>query len=523
MNNIYFFLKTFFLFYLLFSNSYSEGLFSKNNATFLKAEKAFIVSVEQESEDLLLINFNVAKGYYLYKDQIKIILDNKEINNINFPESKIKEDEFFGKSEIYDSSFILKINIENNSNLVNVYYQGCANKGLCYPPIRKNFDLGGKLKTDFSDQEKISESELIYGKISSNNVITNILLFIGFGLLLSFTPCVLPMVPILSSLILKSNNENSNKPFLLSFYYVLGLCVLYFLVGLFIGYSSDIYNIQSIFQDPLYLIFFILILIVLSLSMFGLYEIKIANSFQRLVTNFSNRIRIGGYGGSFIMGFFSALIVGPCVAPPLAGIFIYITSENPGAAVTGLLFLSLAIGMSLPLLFYGTFMGKIIPKTGKWMKYINYLIGVLLLIVAITFIDRLVPVLNVSNNDSSLVFKKIKNVGELNRFLNTESDKIVFLDVYADWCIECKLMEQKTFKNINVETLLKELNLIKIDVTNNSKEDIALLKYLNVLGPPAYKFYDREGIEIKGYSIQGYMNAEKFQKHLEEIISIDLN
>ena len=257
--------------------------------------------------------------------------------------------------------------------------------------------------------------------------------------------------------------------------------------------------------------------------MFGLYEIKIANSFQRLVTNFSNRIRIGGYGGSFIMGFFSALIVGPCVAPPLAGIFIYITSENPGAAVTGLLFLSLAIGMSLPLLFYGTFMGKIIPKTGKWMKYINYLIGVLLLIVAITFIDRLVPVLNVSNNDSSLVFKKIKNVGELNRFLNTESDKIVFLDVYADWCIECKLMEQKTFKNINVETLLKELNLIKIDVTNNSKEDIALLKYLNVLGPPAYKFYDREGIEVKGYSIQGYMNAEKFQKHLEEIISIDLN
>ena len=169
--------------------------------------------------------------------------------------------------------------------------------------------------------------------------------------------------------------------------------------------------------------------------MFGLYEIKIANSFQKWVIDLSNKIYIGGYGSALIMGFLSALIVGPCVAPPLAGIFIYVTSENPGSFVTGLLFLSLAIGMSIPLLIYGTFMNKFIPKTGKWMKYINYLIGILLLIVAVTFIDRLIPVLTINNQESNLVFKKASNISELNELLNTESDNIIFLDVYADWCI----------------------------------------------------------------------------------------
>jgi thiol:disulfide interchange protein DsbD len=295
------------------------------------------------------------------------------------------------------------------------------------------------------------------------------------------------------------------------------MCTLYTLVGLFVGYSANIYNIQSAFQDPLYLIFFILILVALSFSMFGLYEIKIANSFQKWVIDLSNKIYIGGYGSALIMGFLSALIVGPCVAPPLAGIFIYVTSENPGSFVTGLLFLSLAIGMSIPLLIYGTFMNKFIPKTGKWMKYINYLIGILLLIVAVTFIDRLIPVLTINNQESNLVFKKANNISELNELLNTESDNIIFLDVYADWCIECKLMERKTFKDKTVEKHLKEFSLVKIDVTDNTKQDIEMLKYLNIVGPPAYKFFTSNGIEIKGFGIQGYMNAKDFKKHIEEI------
>ena len=227
------------------------------------------------------------------------------------------------------------------------------------------------------------------------------------------------MVPILSGLIIKSNNISSRKPFLLSMYYVLGLCLLYLLVGLFIGYSTNIYNIQSAFQEPLYLVIFSFILILLSFSMFGFYEIKISNSFQKFITDISNKINIGGYRGSFIMGFLSALIVGPCVAPPLAGIFIYITSENPGSLWTGILFLSLAIGMSIPLLAYGTFIGRIIPKTGQWMRYINYFIGILLLITAIFFIDRLIPILNVNKQDPELVFNKISNVKEFNNILSS--------------------------------------------------------------------------------------------------------
>ena len=201
------------------------------------------------------------------------------------------------------------------------------------------------------------------------------------------------------------------------------------------------------------------------------------------------------------MGFISALIIGPCVAPPLAAIFLYVTSNNPGALITGLLFLSLGLGMSIPLLAYGTFMGKFIPKTGKWMQGINYVIGILLLLVALTFIDRLVPIFNINNQESNLIFKKIDNVSDLKKYLKEDGDNMIFLDVYADWCVECKLMEHKTFKNKNVEQLLKDLRLVKIDVTSNKKEDIELLRYLNILGPPAYKFYNNKGKELKGFQI----------------------
>ena len=517
-----FLFQSIFLFFLFISNVHSDGLFSSSKNTFLNVDEAFKISLKKNEKKSLSIKFDIANGYYLYKDKIKISVDNEEITKIFFPKSKIKEDEFFGKSEIYDKNFSLIVEKNNKRGaLLEVLYQGCANKGLCYPPIKKTFFLGNDVRGEYIKTQKISESEYIYDKLLSNNYLTNIILFLGFGLLLSFTPCVLPMVPILSGLIIKSNNVSSRKPFLLSMYYVLGLCLLYLLVGLFIGYSTNIYNIQSAFQEPLYLVIFSFILILLSFSMFGFYEIKISNSFQKFITDISNKINIGGYRGSFIMGFLSALIVGPCVAPPLAGIFIYITSENPGSLWTGILFLSLAIGMSIPLLAYGTFIGRIIPKTGQWMRYINYFIGILLLITAIFFIDRLIPILNVNKQDPELVFNKISNVKEFNNILSSTKEKMTFLDVYADWCIECKLMERKTFLDPTAKEILKDFLLVKIDVTNNSKDDIELLKYLNVMGPPAYKFFDRDGTELKGFSIQGYMDAKKFIEHLNQIKDID--
>ncbi len=521
MFNRSFFLKSILLFFFLLSNSYSDSLFSSEKNSFLKVDEAFKISIEEKKENFFLINFNIENGYYLYKEQIKIFINNEEIEIKLFPKSKIKHDDFFGESEIYDEKFSLLVQSKKIENYIEVLYQGCADRGLCYPPKKKSFNFGENIKEDYLKAKKISESEIIYDKLLTNNITANIILFLGFGLLLSFTPCVLPMVPILSGIIIKSNNILSKKPFLLALNYVAGLCLLYFLVGIFVGYSTNIYNIQSIFQEPFYLVFFIFILVALSLSMFGFYEIKFPNSFQKLVSDLSNKINIRGYRGSFLMGFLSALIVGPCVAPPLAGIFIYITSENPGPMWTGVLFLSLAIGMSLPLLAYGTFIGNMIPKAGKWMKYVNYFIGILLLITAIFFVDRLIPVINIDNKGSELIFKKIENVKELNSYLNHNKNKITFLDVYADWCIECKLMEQKTFRDAEVENFLKELLLIKIDVTSNSKDDLELLEYLSILGPPAYKFFGSDGIELKGYSIQGYMNAEEFIKHLEEIKNID--
>ena len=513
----YLFIKFFLLFSLLISNAYSDGIFTSNNKTFLKVGEAFKISLDKKSNQFLTVNFKVAKGYYLYKDKIKIYYNGEKLSEIKFPEPKIIEDEFFGVSKIYESSFSLKIKTNQKIESIEVWYQGCAKKGLCYAPTKKIFQVNEHTSIINGTSNKISDSDKIYKKLSSNNIFLNIILFIGFGLLLSFTPCVLPMVPILSGIILKSNKNSSKKPFLLSLNYVLGLCTLYFLVGIFVGYSSDVYNIQSAFQDPIYLIIFAVVLVLLSFSMFGFYELKISNTFQKWISNFSNKKNTGSYGGSYIMGFLSALIVGPCVAPPLAGLFIYITSESPGSFVTSLLFLSLGIGMSIPLLLYGTYMGKFVPKTGKWMKYINYIIGVLLLFVALTFIDRLIPILNINNQESNLVFKKISNVNQLKKNLYQESGKVTFLDIYADWCVECKLMEQKTFRDKKVESLLENLNLIKIDVTDNTREDLELLKYLNIIGPPAYKFYDYKGKEIRGFSIQGYMGPEKFFKHIKEL------
>ena len=514
----YLILKYLLLFFLVFNNAMADSLFSSsNNSIFLKAEEAFKVSVENQSKNLLKINFNIEPGYYLYKEKIKFYVNKKELTQIDFPVSKIKEDQYFGKSNIYENNFKVIINTKTKIDLLEVHYQGCAIKGLCYPPLKKFFYIDQEAEKNITSEDKISEPDKILGKITDNNILKNILLFIGFGLLLSFTPCVLPMVPILSGIILKANSDNTYKPFLLSLNYVAGLCTLHFIVGLFIGYSTNIYNLQSTFQNPIFLVFFILILIALSFSMFGLYDIKIPSFIQRWASKSSNKNNTGTYKGSFIMGFISALIIGPCVAPPLAAIFLYVTSSNPGSLITGLLFLSLGLGMSIPLLAYGTFMGKFIPKTGKWMQGINYVIGILLLLVALTFIDRLVPILNINNQESNLIFKKIENVSDLKKYLKEDGDNMIFLDVYADWCVECKLMEHKTFKNKNVEQLLKDLRLVKIDVTSNKKQDIELLRYLNILGPPAYKFYNNKGKELKGFMIQGYMGPEEFIEHLKEL------
>ena len=506
-----------FIFFNILNNVYADDILKNKNESFLKVDEAFQISLKKKSDNLFIVNFDIAKGYYLYKDKIKFFINNSELSEIKLPTPRVKDDDFFGKSKIYDNSFAVEINKKEKINTFLVQYQGCAERGLCYPPIKKELYLLKKIENDGTNFKKKSESEKIYNKLLGNSIFLNIILFLGFGLLLSFTPCVLPMIPILSGIILRSNPSSSLKSFLLSLYYVLGLCTLYFIVGLIIGYSNDFYNIQSIFQSPLFLISFIFILVFLALAVFGLYEIKIPNFIQKWASNISNKQKAGKYSSSYIMGFFSALIVGPCVAPPLAGIFLYVSFENPGTLITGILFLSLALGMSIPLLTYGTFLGKFLPKSGKWMKYINYLIGTLLLLVALTFLDRLFPIIKINNQENNLIFKKIDNSSDLKKYIKTDDDKISFIDIYADWCVECKIMEQKTFKDENVVKVLKDFRLIKIDVTDNSKKNKDMLRQLNVIGPPAYKFFDSNGREIIGFSIQGYMDPLNFLNHLNEL------
>ena len=551
----------------------------KNQVEFLSPDDAFQPSVKIITNNHLEVTWDIKEGYYLYLGMFEFSVDKPDMKiiKVDMPEGKTKKDEFFGNVDVYYNSTKANIyfdRITSNSNLI-LKYQGCADAGLCYPPVTKKFPLEQYaennpylLKTS-STENQYSFSQ----KLSEQSVILNISLFFLAGLLLAFTPCVFPMIPILTGLIVgQGENISTKKSFLLSLTYVLSMSLTYAAAGILIALSGT--NIQADLQNPYVLSGFALLFIILALSMFNVIRIQMPASIQNLLISKSNTNSSGTYIGVGVMGSLSALIVGPCVTAPLIGALIYISMTND-FIIGGAALFSLGMGMGAPLLILGTSASELTKKIGPYLEIANKIFGVLFLIVSIWLIERIVsaeiaaylwamlsiiisvgllkiivfkrfskfivnslsaiffiysglqvygvninknfnPVFSFIEQSQPTLFTKISDTKTL--FMQIKnSEKITMVDLYADWCVACKELDKYTFSEKNVAYLLKDLNLIKLDITKTNDDNSKFLKDYKLFGPPAILFFNNNGKEIKQARIVGFINAEDFIKVYKNI------
>ncbi|WP_083234092.1 protein-disulfide reductase DsbD [Candidatus Marithrix sp. Canyon 246] len=527
---------------------------------FIKASEAFIFSAKFASPSYLVLTWHIADGYYLYKDKFNFSLESKgQLGVAKLPTTIVKFDkEIYQQPEL---EIIVPIKSQGLEQLdLKVEYQGCAVAGYCYPPITKlvHLSLG-----------EVSEQDRLAKLLTNSNIWYALLVFFGLGLLLSLTPCVFPMIPILSSIIVgQAKDVTTYKAFVMSLVYVLAMAVTYAVLGVVTGLLGE--NLQVAFQDPLVLVSFALLFVILSLSMFGFYELQLPQGLQTKLTSWSNSQQGGTLIGVAIMGVLSAVIVGPCIAPPLAGALLYISQTND-ALFGGLALFVMSLGMGIPLIIIGISAGHWLPKVGAWMDSVKAIFGVILLAVAIWMLDRVLPeqvimllwasllivsavymgaldaatsgwsklwkgfgiiflvygvllIIGATSNNAQIKksdnFIPIKGVNGLNAELAAAKNKLVMLDFSAEWCVSCQEMDDFTFSDSGVQKLLVNFVLLKADVTANDIKDKALYNKFGIFGPPAILFFDQNGQEQVAFRVVGFMSAEKFRQHLKKIIQL---
>ena len=374
----------------------------------LPADEAFQLDVQVTDGNTLTASWVIAEGYYLYRHKFDFVLAPTEgvtLLPVQMPEGEHKTDEFFGEIQVYHEQAQAVIPLQRSNTAetpvaLTVKYQGCAERGVCYPPISKTLNLllptasaaslaSPAATAPAAAPDLLSEQDAIARHLTEDNLFATLLAFFGFGLLLSFTPCVFPMIPILSSIIVgQGETITARKGFILSLVYVLAMALTYTVAGVFAGIFGE--NLQAAFQNPWILSTFAAVFVLLSLSMFGFYDLQMPAFIQSRLTSVSNRQKGGSLGGVAVMGFLSALIVGPCVAAPLAGALIYI-GQTGDAVLGGMALFALSMGMGAPLIAIGTGAGKLLPKAGPWMDRIKAVFGVMLLAVAIWMLERILP------------------------------------------------------------------------------------------------------------------------------------
>ncbi|MCP1728611.1 thiol:disulfide interchange protein DsbD [Natronospira proteinivora] len=369
---------------------------------FLHPDEAFVMSVHSPRDDLIQVEWNVAEEYYLYEHRFDFSIVDGEGNlgEARFPEGLLEEDEFFGESVVHRDHLVIEIPVEGaqagEELLINVRYQGCADAGLCYPPMDQSSPVvmasGGvtaSTSANGADDLALSEQDRLASLVADGQWWLIAALFFGFGLLLSFTPCVLPMVPILSSLIIGRGEQISTlRAFGLSLTYVLAMALTYTAAGVAAGLLG--HNLQATLQHPVVLMTFALVFGLLAMAMFGFYQLQVPARFQEALNRLSNRQQAGRYTGVAIMGFLSALIVGPCVAAPLAGALLVI-GQTGDALRGGVALFSMSMGMGVLLLVVGTSAGRLMPRTGAWMNAVKIAFGFLLLAVGVWMLERILP------------------------------------------------------------------------------------------------------------------------------------
>ena len=548
-----------------------------NQAEFLSPDEAFKIDYNIVGQNHVKINWIIHPGYYLYMGMFEFeSLDENKISKIEMPEGKKKQDEFFGDVDVYyysaEADVYFVDDIEDSIEL-KVKYQGCADAGLCYPPVfktitlKKNTSLNNLKRTSlFESQNAMSDSLL------SNSIVYNSIIFFLAGLLLAFTPCVLPMVPILTGIIAGQGNVSQKKSLTLSIIYVLSMSLTYAVAGIIVAVSGT--NIQASLQNPYVIGAISLLFFIFALAMFKFFDIQMPKSIQTVMTQLSNKQKSGSYGDVAVMGVLSALIVGPCVTAPLIGALIYIASTGD-VLVGGIALFSLGIGMGAPLILLGSTTTKLISKIGPYLQLVNYFFGALFLVVSIWLLERILSIevaaylwalaslilififiksLNIINNliSTSIIFissfflviyfslqingiQKNSYYDPITSFIEKEkfvqfitvkttqdlekeirnSNKPVMIDLYADWCVACKELEKYTFSDPKVSKILNQFKLIKFDITNTNEEHSKYLQSMRIFGPPALFFYDTSGKEINEARVVGFMDSSDFLEVLK--------
>ena len=370
----------------------------------LDPEIAFRVSVDAYSNNQLILNWDIEPGYYLYKNKFTVEPVSTDISfgDMVFPKGKVKDDPAFGQVEVYygqdsvSTSFV-RSDINQTSFDLAVAYQGCKEDTVCYPPIKKILSVAvnpyASPEVTSNDSSistpLISEQDSITQKLKNKSLLFNILSFFGFGFLLALTPCVFPMIPILSGIIVGQGEQITRiKAITLSVSYVVAMALTYAVLGVIAGLFSI--NLQAASQNPWALTLFSGVFVLLALSMFGFYELQLPSSWQAKLSSASATSGHGTLKGAAIMGVLSAIIVGPCVAPPLAGALLYI-SQTGNASLGGLALFAMGLGLGVPLLIVGATSGELLPRAGVWMETIKRIFGVIMLGVAIWFLERVLP------------------------------------------------------------------------------------------------------------------------------------
>ncbi|WP_071057732.1 protein-disulfide reductase DsbD [Pelistega sp. MC2] len=598
---------------------------------FLEPNQAFKLYANISHENQLNLQFGVADGYYMYKERFEFrsIIDNKEHDllnstSISYSKGDIKFDPTFNKEmEVYHHQSLVTIPIPTDtpSFTLEVTAQGCADAGLCYPPMyyylpvtitstgydialpkeANNFSLISseeaqrELNTSTSDNnstlkdsapEKNSLDLLNAGDTEIASWLHNAslwhMLAVAFllGLALSFTPCVLPMLPILLSLVVGSQKQQQSRfhSLRLTLLYVLGTSIVYTLLGIIAASIGA--ALANWIQNPWVLGIFALFLVIFGIAMFGAYNMQMPASVQTKLNNIVNKLPAGQGGAALLMGMISALICGPCVAAPLAGVLLFI-SQTGDIVKGGLILFLLAWGQGVSLILLGSSSGALLPKAGAWMDSVKKVCGLLLFAAALWMIAPLLPnwlpmllwaalaiafayvigtfrgykpfpnfttlllklvgwlaviwaillVIGFGIGSRSVLhplavqettlshvkFERIHTLSELKQIL-ASTDKPIILDFYADWCVSCVEMEKFTFPNANVQTLLKNFRLLQVDVTKNTKDDRELLKAFQLFGPPGIIFFTPNGQENTQVRVIGFQNAERFTQSLEKAL-----
>lgn len=578
---------------------------------FLQVDEAFRLETRLR-DGVLHARWEMPPGYYLYRHQFGFDVAERSgmrLGAPRIPEGKHKEDEFFGEVEVYYHDVEIEVPILGKpaeALEIGISYQGCADKGLCYPPQTRRVSFAGEdpgfggtrggilaaapASTAFSLQSPppATEDSRMAALLSEGALLWALAVFFAAGITLAFTPCVLPMVPILSSIIVGESEVSRGRAFTLSLAYVLGMAFTFAIIGVIVGFFGAQLNLQASLQSPPVLVFFAAVFAVLSLSMFGFYELALPSALQNRLNAFSERQQGGKHAGVVIMGSLSALVVSPCVSAPLAGALIYISSTG-NAVLGGSALLALGLGMGLPLLVIGTSGGHLLPRAGVWMNAVKAVFGVMLLGVAIWLLERVLPgpvtlmlwaallvgsgvylgaldltpregwgqlwkasgalmliygvvlVIGAASGaedpvnplgrfaagggaaagQAELRFVDVKGLDALRRevALAASSGQPVFVDVYADWCISCKVMERRVFPRAEIAASLSRFRLVRADVTENDPSQQALLLQYDLFGPPSFLFFDRNGRERPEFRIQGEIDAEALDSHLTHFLS----